>query len=77
MLQQVTKQLNYKQQKDNEAVRGSQYFFFFQIRSCQTHLTCLSDRLTVLGGQEKSANTYILVLNTAFDVLQMTFSQAN
>lgn len=29
MLQQVTKQLNYKQQKNNEAVRGSQYFFFF------------------------------------------------
>lgn len=28
MLQQVTKQLNYKQQKNNEAVRGSQCIFF-------------------------------------------------
>lgn len=76
ILQQIIKQFNCKQLKDNKVVRGSQYVSC-QIKSCQTDLTCFSDRLTVPTGRKKSANIYMLILNTAFDVLQMTFSQAN
>lgn len=76
VLQQIIKQFNCKQLKDNKVVRGNQYVSC-QIKSCQTDLTCFFDRLTVPTGREKSANIYMLILNTAFDALQMTFSQAN
>lgn len=70
------KQFDCMQLKDNKAVRASQYVSC-QIKSCETDLTCFSHRLTVPTGQEKSANIYMLILNKAFDVLQMTFSLAN
>lgn len=76
ILQQIIKQLNSKQLKDNQAVRGSQYVSC-QIKSCQSDLTCFSDRLTVPTGRETSVNIHTLILNTAFDVLQVTFSQAH
>lgn len=76
ILQQIIKQFDCKKLKDNKAVRSSQYLSC-QIKSCQTNSTCFSDRLTVPTGWEKSANIRMLILNTAFNVLQMTFSQAN
>jgi len=47
--QQIIKQFDWKQLKDNKVVRGSQYVSC-QIKSCQTDLTCFSDRLTVPTG---------------------------
>lgn len=53
ILQQIIKQFYCKKLKDNKAVRSSQYLSC-QIKSCQTDLTCFSDRLTVPWMREAS-----------------------